>query len=570
MNKAIIFFTVLQLLVLCSFLPAQDIFEGLELPEVMEADERISLAISNENYFVTPGDIYQLNYQPAEEIMTILIPVETDYSLNLGILGSIAGYGLTFPELKSRVERKFSSAYPQSTPSLTIYSLSMFQVFITGEVPQSRYVNAWGLSRLGEIVKDNIGPYTSIRTIQIKDNKGKIKTYDLFKGLILGDAKHNPFVKSGNVIILSRREKQIELKGEIYRPGTYEILKTDTFSDIIDVYGGDFTEKANTSSIRIERTFDNTLEVRNYDAIADKKADSILEDRDIIYIEPVYRDIPIVFIEGAIQGMSDDERVSEEPGNQVHNVITQPFFTGDTLYDVMNKIRNSLIPDADLANSFILRGTDNETIPVNLQTLLYSHDLSHNPKIENFDRIIIPRKALIVIVNGDVRNPGNYSFVPQQKYIYYLGIAGGTVNGSVEENATIIINKEGKRKNLDDYIEIGDMIIIKRATVIVSGAVITPGEYPYIPEKLCFYYINLAGGINYDRNDGHRIVVRNSEHKKKKKDELINPGDSIFIPSSGFSYNFNRYTAIIGTSLSIIVSTILLWNQFGPSSSEGN
>lgn len=562
MKKVLIVFIILTLLITGSFLTAQDIFEGLEQPEELDPTERISLAISNENYSVTPGDIYQLNYQPAEEIVSIFIPVDTDYSLDLGILGTVPGYGLTFPQLKQRVEKKFSSAYPQSTPSLSIYSLSIFQVFITGEVPQAKFVNAWGLSRLGEIVRDNIGPYSSIRNIKIKSSKGKINTYDLFKGLILGDTDHNPYLKSGDTIMISRREKQIKLKGEIYRPGTYEILNTDTISDIIDVYGSNFTDKANTDYLRIERTSDNTLELLKYNEIAKKKADSILKDGDIINVEPLFKEMPIVFIEGAIEDISVTEEAPEESDDHMYNLIVQPFFTGDSLYDVVNKIKDTLETDADLVNSYLLREKNNEAIPVNLQALLYNRDLSQNHKIENFDRIIIPRKVMFVIVNGDVRNPGNYSFVPHQKYTYYLALAGGVVNGGIEENTTFIIDKQGNPKNLEESIGIGDTIIIKRATIIVSGAVIRPGEYPFVPGKFYYYYVHLAGGINYDRNDGLRIIITDSENNKKTKKDIVDPGDTIFVPSSSFSYNFNKYISIIATGLSIAISSIILWNQF--------
>ncbi|MBN2534137.1 MAG: SLBB domain-containing protein [Spirochaetales bacterium] len=563
MNKAILFFIPLYLLT-GSFLAGQDIFKGLEPLADLDPSERLSLAVSNEKYSVTPGDIYQLTYQPAEEIMTILIPVDPDYSLNLGIFGIISGYGLTFPQLKQIIEKKFSSAYPRSAPLLSIYSISMFQILVTGEVPQTRYISAWGLCRLGEILKGNTGEYSSIRIVKIKNSKGEINTYDLFKGIILGDTSHNPYVKAGDTIIVSRREKQISLKGELYRPGTYEILKTDKFSDIIEIYGGNFTEKADISFLRVERAFDNTLVLLKYDETAGKTADTILKDGDTINVGPVFTGMPLVFIEGAIQDRhSEGESPYKDPGAYTHHLIVQPFFTGDTLYDVMNKIKDSIMNDADLINCYLLKGTDNGIIPVNLQALLYHHDLSHNHTMVNFDRIIIPRKTMVVMINGDVRNPGNYSFVPNQQYTYYLGLAGGVVNGRIEENTTYIVDRDGNQKKLSESIGIGDTIIIKRAMIIVAGAVAAPGEFPYVPGKLYSYYINLAGGINYDRNDGS-IIITDKENDKKGKKEHIEPGDIIFIPSSGFSYNFNKYMSIIATTLSIVVSSILIWNQLDP------
>ena len=171
MRKFFILSITLHLLLTSSFLIGQNILDFIEQPEEIDPEERILLAVSNNEYSVTPGDIYQLSYQPTEEIISLLIQVEIDCSLNLGVLGKVEGKGLTFTMLKQKVEKKFSAAYPQSTPSLTINALGMFQVFLTGEVPLLQSVNVWGLTRLSDILINNIGPYSSIRDIKIKNTK---------------------------------------------------------------------------------------------------------------------------------------------------------------------------------------------------------------------------------------------------------------------------------------------------------------------------------------------------------------------------------------------------------------
>ncbi|MBN2443034.1 MAG: SLBB domain-containing protein, partial [Spirochaetales bacterium] len=492
------------------------------------------------------------------------IPVETDYSLNLGIIGKVNGDGLTFPQLKQKIEQKFSSAYPQGTPSLTINSLGRFQVLITGEVPQIRMATAWGLSRLNEIIFNNIGPYSSIRDIKIKDKKGKIKTYDLFEGIFQGNIDQNPYVRPGDTIIISKRGKKIELRGEIYRPGNYQILKDDTISGIIQQYGGDFTENANRNQLRIEKTVNSTVQLFDYKEIAEKQADSYVLDGDVIIIEQEKKTTPVLYIEGAIREIGEETvgpTGEDEAVTGMHNLIIQPFLIGDTLYDVMNKIKDSITSNADLVNSYLVKNTEQEIIPLNLQELLYNSNFSYDQVIESFDRIIIPTKAMFVIVNGDVRNPGNYHYIPQKKYKYYIRLAGGTINGNLEVNTILITGYNGNIKDFEDDIELSDTIFVKHASVIVSGAVSTPGEYPYFPGKTYSYYINLAGGIDNTRNDGE-VKIRDSENKSKKKSEIINPGDSIYIPPSSFIYNVERFMTIITTALTIVVSSFILYDRF--------
>ena len=252
---------------------------------------------------------------------------------------------------------------------------------------------------------------------------------------------------------------------------------------------------------------------------------------------------------------------AEEPGDSDYNLIVRPFFIGDTLYDVMFKMKDSILPEADLESSYIIRNSEDKAVPVNLLKLLYDYDLSYNHPIESFDRIMVPHKSMYVMINGDVRNPGNYHFVPQRKYSYYLRLAGGTLNGGIEDTV-IIYDKHGNIKTPGDDIESGDNINIKLATVILSGAITTPGEYPFLPGKLYTYYINLAGGINYDRNDGGDIVIKDKENNRKKKSDIIAPGDTIFLPSSSFTFSANRIITILSTAISIAISSFIIWDRF--------
>ena len=79
------------------------------------------------------------------------------YIVNLTIFGKIDATGMTFAALKPLIEQTIAAGYPRSLPAVTITSVGVFQVPILGEMPQSRYVTAWGLSRLSEVLEGNLG-----------------------------------------------------------------------------------------------------------------------------------------------------------------------------------------------------------------------------------------------------------------------------------------------------------------------------------------------------------------------------------------------------------------------------
>ena len=59
------------------------------------------------------------------------------------------------------------------------------------------------------------------------------------------------------------------------------------------------------------------------------------------------------------------------------------------------------------------------------------------------------------------------------------------------------------------------MIPFFQSFVTVSGAVLNPGRYPYIPDRTWEYYVNLAGGFNKLQNSNNKIVIKNKENIKK-------------------------------------------------------
>ncbi len=62
--------------------------------------DRLLLSKSNEDYPVTPGDVYNIAYLRSNQQVTYLLLVESDYTVNLNIFGKINAGNLTFTEFK--------------------------------------------------------------------------------------------------------------------------------------------------------------------------------------------------------------------------------------------------------------------------------------------------------------------------------------------------------------------------------------------------------------------------------------------------------------------------------------
>jgi protein involved in polysaccharide export with SLBB domain len=103
-----------------------------------------------------------------------------------------------------------------------------------------------------------------------------------------------------------------------------------------------------------------------------------------------------------------------------------------------------------------------------------------------------------------------------------------------------------------------DQIIIpfRQLFVTVSGAVHTPGRYPYIPDRGWRYYVGLAGGIDREKNVNDKLRITDVLDRERPKDGPIMPEDTINAEYNGLLYQFNRAAPII-TTLASITSLVL-------------
>jgi protein involved in polysaccharide export with SLBB domain len=539
----------------------EEVYRLVPLEAELTAEERLLLAVSSKDYPVTPGDVYRLTFLLANEPVSNEIVVESDYTLNLNIFGKVNAENMTFAELKPIVEKRIADAYPRSLPSLNIVSVGIFQVLIKGEVPKTSYVKAWGLSRLSSAVQDHLGPYSSIREIGIVSRDGILRKYDLFKALQLGVIDEDPYILPGDVIIVYRRDRKAEIRGEVFRPGEYQLKENEGLQELIKVYGRGFTNRADKSRIRLDRYAEKRAQTYYFDFTKGIPPSLELKDNDIVTVPVKSSTLPIVFFEGAVLPPPTEAEVvlteAEEVGVETYNRILHPFIEGESLLDALLAIQDSLATAADLSNAYLIRQDSANPIPVNLERLIYDYDPTDDIALQPFDRVIIPSLRFTVSVLGDVENAGIFPYVPQKTYSYYLSLAGGIPPGKPIDYVTVLDVNDNPRE-LTEIIEPEDRIIVSQSLISVAGAVYDPGSYPHIPGKDFEYYVRLAGGIDPELNSDDKVSISDSAGNSLEAGTTIQPGDRIFVETNDFAYNFNRYFPIITTGIAFITTIITI------------
>lgn len=119
-----------------------------------------------------------------------------------------------------------------------------------------------------------------------------------------------------------------------------------------------------------------------------------------------------------------------------------------------------------------------------------------------------------------------------------------------------------------EQVKNGDTLLIpfKQFFVTVSGAVPSPGRYPYIPDRDVNYYIGLAGGIDSYRNSFKKITVVGLDGKKLDANSPIVPECNIQVEENSGWYKWTRVsggvTAIL-SAISTAISILAVTGVFG-------
>lgn len=543
---------------------------GGTFASAIEIQQRLQLAISSEDYPVTPGDVYRLTYRQADTPITNDLLVESNYTINMRVFGTMNAAGMTFAQLKPIIEQAVTKAYPRSMPSLMIFSLGVFQVTVTGDIPKTRTLVAWGLTRLSEVVEKLRSPDSSIRNIKVIAKDGTSKSYDLFRAARLAIATEDPYVKSGDTVVLSRSARTVQIAGAVREPGTYELLGSEQLRELVDFYGGGLAPSSDVLRLRIDRMSAEKARVE-YVSLEEGYSKAIsLQNGDVVTIPSSTEILPVVSFEGAVvppTATTGTPAAPVEPAGMAatpaYNRILYTFKEGETLSDAVRAIRASIAPLADLSNASVVRTGNAEPIFVDLRELLTKSISPSDMNLQANDRIVIPLLHFSVFVSGAVEKPGTYPFAPGRTYSYYVILAGGSTQDA--PGKIFITDVNGKMRDQKEPIQSEDRIFVIPATVLVQGAVFAPGSFPYREGLPISYYMNLAGGLDPERNTGGRVRVYDSAGKVRKATAPLMPGDRIYLPSNSFVYNLNKYASLVAVIIGIGIDALIIYNTFAPS-----
>jgi len=476
--------------------------------------------INPDEYRVGPGDLLQIDIRgPVPDKLELRITPEQN--LILPGVGEIDLTDLTLRQAKDKIRNFITQKYRNSQVSIALTDLREFRVHVTGAVNEPGSVIMNGNQRVSDAINEaegfleelmppqSIEPETpekeitlkpepeeefqppSKRNIKLVRKNGDTLVVDILRFIQGGDPSANPFLLDGDIIVVPNEQEEvgrIAIWGAVRTPGEFEFAANDNLATLLNLSHG-FTLDADKSKIEIIRFNADHRTTRVIPADLSENSgltpESIpLFPDDRVYVRrlPRFNRKAQVTLEGEVR----------YPGK--YRIVEG--FT--TLTDIVAEA-GGLTPQASLMEASMIRKS------------------LENFEDPEFERLKVTRTE---------------AMTDQERE--YFKMRFREIPGAVAVDFVSLFEAGDESKDIVLFDEDEITIPSTSKTIRVFGQVVRPGLITFEPGKTFSYYIEKAGGYNWNARKGWVRIIRGQtgEWFKPDKNTKILLGDIIYIPEN--------------------------------------
>jgi protein involved in polysaccharide export with SLBB domain len=515
-----------------------------------------------ENYILGPDDNLTIILTGLNET-SVTSRITPEGNVRVPYVGLVYINGFTIAQARAQLKSKMQRFYPalgngSTQLSVLLGTVRTIRVNINGEAINPGSYSLSSLSNVINALYLSGGPSDqgSLRNIQIIRSGKIVSAIDFYSYLQNGLLKNDIRLEDQDIIHFPIYTKRVVITGEVKRPGTYELLESETLSDLVK-YAGGYSDIAYKAMAKVTQIGNKERSVK--DVPADIFERYTLKNGDAVAFEAILpRFSNRVFIEGAVY----------------HPGVFELNAGGMTLKELIAKA-DGLRDDAFTTSAYIKRltpGLEKEIKSFDPGRIL--NGTQPDISLMREDSVVIMSGAalkdvLFVTIDGNVRSPGTFIYRNGMKVSDVIIMAGGfTVDAAnqrvevsrvLKDRSDIIatkladniildvdstLNNSGARFALEarDYINVPRLVNSRTlGNVYVRGEVLSPGDYVLLrrnetaPELL-----TRAGGLTPSGSLANAQIYRNglrmnmdltgTRAKQDPKDLIVMEGDSIIIP----------------------------------------
>ncbi|HEY4218292.1 MAG TPA: SLBB domain-containing protein [Gemmatimonadaceae bacterium] len=586
---------------------------GTRIPRIAAPDTGMTIfglnVFSNETTQFDPnvaGPVDAAYRIAAGDRLVLILTGDTERSFTLDVtrdgsvlvqgVGEIQAANLTLGQLEDELYAKLGRVYSglrrgaDATThfSLTVARMHANQVYVLGDVDQPGSYRISGAGTALTALYAAGGPTAngSMRRVEIRRGGKLVDTLDLYDYLLHADGSHDPHLQSGDVVFVPVHGARVRLYGEVTRPGTYEMQKSETLADLLRAAGG-FTASAERQRVQVARILppDQRRPNERPRVVIDVASDdSNPEAAPPFPVEP--GDVVRVF------------KVTDQIGRRitVRGDVGTPGIVGFTpgmhLSDAL-RAAGGLKPDAYLGQVLVSRLRDADSTREQLRASLRDSTgravndilLRQDDEIRVFS-VTELRATEYIAITGAVHRPGRYPYREGMTLRDLVLLAGGlderaslreaeiarlprtgnastlAVSQRVPLDSTYLVVAQARPASAGGVMQAGatsevslepfDNVLIlsqpdrvQPRRVVIAGEVRSPGTYTLLDKDERLHdLIERAGGLSNPAANGGIIFYRRENHigrvgvdlanamrnPTSHDDLLLADGDSIFLP----------------------------------------
>jgi protein involved in polysaccharide export with SLBB domain len=370
------------------------------------------------NYEVGTNDVLKLVVYGVQEYSADL-DVSKEGTVLVENVGRIKVAGLSIEAATTRIKQQMgNTAYPslrsgESKMALTVGDTRTIQVTIIGAQRSGNY-NVSSLSNVLSALTmaggpSEIGSYRAIELI--RDNK-VVKTFDLYAFMQNGDQSQNMGLKDRDVIKVPPYKGRIEIKGQVKRPGIFELNATESFKQFLQ-YAGGFDDTAYTAWVKVIQKNEKEKAVKD------------LAQNQFTSYQPQGGDI--IQVSKILDRFQNRVKLS----GAVFRPDVYELTEGMRISDLVQRA-DGLREDAFIGRAQLIRLKPNllkELVTINLSKALQK-DPNENIFLQREDELYINsivdlRDSLTVDLLGEVRSQGRFNYVDSMTVKDLILMAGG-------------------------------------------------------------------------------------------------------------------------------------------------
>lgn len=499
-------------------------------PPVPTVSFPLERAVDPETYVLGPGDVLRIVVDARSDISN-QVTVNPEGSVFVPSVGEIPVSGMLLSDAKKKISDILMSRYVATTVSVFLVQLRAFRVTVAGAVHSPGLVTVSAMSRVSEAIdlaggfklgesqpvmmqqpmmmqegqtamvqqpnpveeteeknkeKENKrGKIATRRKIQLIRQDGSKKRVDLVRYFLAADLESNPILRDGDVIFVPYEQVEVgrvEINGAVKKPSDFEFVEGETIGDLIELAHG-LAIDADSSQIELVRfDEDNKTAVRTVFSLSEKILQAKLKPDDRIYVrsKPKFHHKVNVKIEGEVlfpgwYALENEKR---------------------TLTDLVERA-GGFTEFASIKNALVFRTSLDEVVDPEFERLKSMRTTEMTDIEREYIKFKLRERSAVVAVDFDE--------------LFHKG-----------------------NKSQDILLKNGDKVVVptKELTVKVTGQVVRPGLFTYIPGQTLEYYVNKSGGYSWNARKSHIRVIRahTGEWLKGKEDTPIFVGDNIFVP----------------------------------------